>query len=525
MKEFLLLCKIQFLQQINQVRRNKVSATGNIIFTVFIALLFIAVSVIFNIGIYDVMAVTGMLDKFLLVVSSLALILIISTSALRVKGTLYGNKDYNLLKTLPIKNKSIISFKLLDIYVAEVKFSLVFILPALGVLIYHDAYTIYSILGGIELAFLLPILPILFFAVVGLLLSLIFDRMRFSQIITVILNLALIIGIYLLIYLPGNDTQKSNTYIRIYDAVKYVDPVLFISSKGLEGSLLYTFGFLGINILLIIISIVLFALTYDKVNMAIESRTAKKAGHMEYKSSNAFKGLFKIQMRRITSSHNILLNLLMGPVMAVLVMVIMYFSFQNGAEEAGGEVPAISGILATIFLMYPVLLLGITPYSSFSISIEGESFWILKVLPLSTSDIFKSKIIPSLIFSIPGAILAPIVGGFIYDVGYPEIGCAITVYVLYTILFVYLGLLFNLQKANIHYKNETEAIKKGSSAIKCLGFGFIILILMLVLLGVFEYFLSVYYAYIIIDVCLLAGILLIKYFLDKNGERYLKAVF
>ena len=166
MSGFLLLCKNQFLQSINQVRRNKASAVGNLVFTVFLVILFLGISTMFSYGIYDAMSVTNTLDKFLLVVASLALVLIITTSALRIKGTIYGNKDYNLLKTLPIKNKSIIAFKFFDIYIAEVKFSLAFLLPALGILIYYDAYDINTIIGGISLALLLPILPILFFALV-----------------------------------------------------------------------------------------------------------------------------------------------------------------------------------------------------------------------------------------------------------------------------------------------------------------------------------------------------------------------
>ncbi len=525
MSGFLLLCKNQFLQSINQVRRNKASAVGNLVFTVFLVILFLGISTMFSYGIYDAMSVTNTLDKFLLVVASLALVLIITTSALRIKGTIYGNKDYNLLKTLPIKNKSIIAFKFFDIYIAEVKFSLAFLLPALGILIYYDAYDIDTIIGGISLALLLPILPILFFALVGLLLSLVFDRMRFSSIITAVLMLALITGIYLLIYLPSNDVEKSNTYLKLYDAIKHIDPLLLISYKGIDGSILYSLLFIGINALILIASIILLATTYDKVNMAIASRTSKNSGQIMYKSSNTFKGLFNIQMRRIVSSYNILINLLMGPLMAVLCMVIMYFSFRNGAENSGGDPGIISGVVSTIFLTYPVLLLGLTPYSAFSISLEGEAFWMLKVLPIRTSDILKSKIIPSLIFALPGAIIAPIVGGFIYDVSYVEIIFSASLYILYTILFAYLGLLFNLQKANIHYKNETEAIKKGSSTLRCLGIGFIAVIAIMVILGVFKHFDIVYYGYLIIDITLLGLIILVYNILDKNGARYLNAIF
>ena len=523
MKNLFLLFKIKYQSFFNSFNKKNPSSYVSILLGIILSAVIIAFSAYINYSMYLVLNSTNQINSLIPVVSSVSLLLIIMTSITKIKGTLYGSKDYNLLKTMPIKNSTIISYKILDIYLSEIKFTLFALAPTIGVLIYFDSLTAYLCLSAIFSIFLLPIFPILVFGIIGMVLSLIFDRFKYSSIITTILSIGLIAAIYIFIYMPKDDNQMANMYINMLKGFKYVDPFLnnIIDSCN-ENSLSLVLFIIG-NLLILIVSIVLFASTYNKINMAVESRQINKKNNETFEVSSQNKALFKMEMRRIFTSHNVLINVMMGPIMTILVMVIMYLS--SNFSELKETIPNDIDKLRTAFLLFGIIVLGICPYSAFSISLEGESFWILKTIPVDSKIVCKNKIIISIMTTLPFAIIASIVGGFLYGAPIGEIICVIILYGLFCIFSAYLGLYLNLKKANIHYKTEIEAIKKGSSSVKCMLISTLMAIIFISINLVFAIFLNVIYGYLISFLIIIIVIVLIKMDLDKKRDIYFKKIY
>ncbi len=514
MRSFILLCKMNLKQFLNSLNKKSVSTYVSILMAILLTGGIIAFSTYMNYTIYKVLDITGNLNNYISVVSSMALMIIIITSLTKVKGTIYGNKDYNLLKTLPINNKPIIAYKIFSIYVSELKFSLFALAPSIGILIYYNNINVLSCLTVISAMFLIPIAPILVFGLLGLLFSLIFERIKYSAIISSVLSLVLIAALYLLIYIPKSNETASNIYVKLYEICKYVDPLLFLINRSFDGFTSSLVLFVGINVVASILFIIVTSLTYDKINMSIESRSYKKDLNYKYKSKDAAKSIYGNEIKRIISSSNVLVNVLMGPLMACLVTIIFYFSFK-GAEGGMDVLPKI----APIFAVFSVMMFGISPYTAYSISLEGESFWIIKTIPVPSSTIFKQKIKAALVFTLPMATIAPIVAIFLYKLSIPIAVLLVLIYISFNVFSCIAGLLFNLEKANIHFKNEIEAIKKGSSSLKMLFtsfLGIVVFILIIIFIGI-KFNMIIAYS-LILFICIVAIIVSI-FLLNKYGEK------
>lgn len=516
MRDFILLIKMNIIQILNSFKekKNKKLSLGVTYFI--IAVLFIFISFYYNYEIHRVLKIIGDLDKYLGVSSSVALIFIMVTSITKVKGSFYGNKDYNLLKTMPIKKSAIISYKIFMVYVTELAFAMLFIIPNVIFTIYYGEITSLYMLTSLANILFTPLLPILLFGIIGLFLSLVFDKFKYSSIITSLLMIGFIVGIYAMIYIPSED-QLGNMYVSLYNGLSKINPLMRMLKEASCGDAKSLVIFVSFNVIFALFTIILFSTTYNYINMKIDSRTYRKTKNVEYKSGTVNKALFKTELRRIMTSHNILINVLMGPIMSVFVIVIMYFSLQqdkNIINEVKNVLPIIS-----------VMIIGICPYTSFSISAEGEQFWILKVIPVSTKTIFKNKIFVSCIFSIPFAIIAAIVTYFIFKVNLIIMTLLAITFVLADILAIYFGLYQNLKKGQIHYKNELEAIKKGSSTLIMLGIFTLLYIIYEIILVVTKIFLSVYLGYAAIILIQIILIFVAINLLNKNGQKLFDAIY
>jgi ABC-2 type transport system permease protein len=131
MSELITLIKTNFLIGLNSFRtQNNSQKIGSSAVTVILGALGIFLSVYGNITLYNLYK-EAPVPMFALIVMCVALLLIMFTSFMKVKGTLFGSKDYEMLKALPIKKSSILTAKLVDIYFSEFKFSLLALLPTL----------------------------------------------------------------------------------------------------------------------------------------------------------------------------------------------------------------------------------------------------------------------------------------------------------------------------------------------------------------------------------------------------------
>lgn len=514
MNNFILLQKIRIREFLNSLSKKKALSTTTLALMVLLLLgVFIFLSISFNYSIYYALKVTDNLDIYYPTMASLSLLIIIITAVTNLKGTIYNSNDYMMLKCLPIKKSSIVISKIVSLYLSEIKFSIIFLSPAIYfVSRYSDCS---GVIAALLIMFLLPFIPILVFGIITVLFGLLFEKNKFSSIIITLLSIGLIAGIYILIYLP-NDETKNLVYTKMYVAFKYIFPPVILIKKAVLGEIVPLIYFACINILVFIVTCFCIVFTFDRINMASESRHKNNKTLTYGISKSVDKTFLKKEISRILSSTNVLINTLMGPVMSVLVIVLMMFS---SGKAAGSEAEQIRLVMGSISLLMGIYMYGITPYTSFAISLEKDNLWIVKTAPIEPKTFFKSKIIAAYIFTMPFSIATGIVVTFVYKLPIYTYVLNPLIIILYIMFITKVALIFNLLKPHLTYNTEMEVIKKGSSSIKCLFATTLAIILIGVSIIPFMYHIKyLYFGYIIVILLELVAIYIINNILQRKGN-------
>ena len=129
---------------------------------------------------------------------------------------------------------------------------------------------------------------------------------------------------------------------------------------------------------------------------------------------------------------------------------INYFTKINGFNEI---------IKNNIFLVFSILCV-LSSTTNSAISLEGKSFWILKMLPVSLDKIFISKIMVNLTILIPTIIIGGTFFGIILHLSFIEFLFIYLTPLAYGIFASVNGLLLNITFPRFDYESEVRVIKQ-----------------------------------------------------------------
>jgi len=251
-------------------------------------------------------------------------------------------------------------------------------------------------------------------------------------------------------FLSGN----TDGIINVSGAIYF--PYYLLSKAIKEGNVLYFLAFGAINLLPIGLLAALCSKYYVKL-VSFFSRSPKTR-KFEYKQATSAKlmiVLLKKELKRLFFSTNYLINSCIGPLILIVLAII---NMVNGAIS--GMLGAPVTVVAMLYISFTVLL---NSPLAVSISLEGESFWIYKSIPVSPADIIRAKLLMQLIIFLP----LSFVGTILMCIALKAFALDIVVLLLFTVVInvfgAVLGMTVGLKKYNLHYTNELQVVKQSSA--------------------------------------------------------------
>lgn len=454
------------LRETLDLRKFKENKTRSISFISFILLmgsLFIALSSYVSytmVSLYDY-ANINLVYPFIMA-SSIASILCFSTSIFKVKSIFVG-KDYDLLRSMPIRKGYIIASKLVSLYLIELLYAAIIAIPNL-ILCFSYSNDISFIWMGIIVTILIPAVPIILAALFSLFISLVADRYRFGGVINILLYLLLLVGIFFISFTTSYSSSSEeidiSSLINMADNMSWINPTLYFVKNAFTSNILYFIGFIAVNIIALIIAISFIALLYDKVYHVINSFKADyKYERKKLAVEGQLKALFIHEIKRFFKSKYYMLNSMSSGICALIFagMLGYLFSPWSGMLESGDlENIRKVAFLGTLFIIFGI---GISTPASCSISIEGSSFWILKTNPICYKTMAKAKILASVAILGSCSLLSSLIMIIMIQ---PTIFSSILIVLIpfvFVVLSSILGLTINLSFPKLKWKNEQECVK------------------------------------------------------------------
>lgn len=433
------------------------------------------------------------------------------------KAKLYEAKDNELLLSMPIPPKYILLSRAISLYAFILLFQALVFVPTLLVYFITVGFSALTLVFGVLSLIVLTLGTTALCCLLGFLIAWLTSRLPMKNLTTIILTVGFLIGYFLLV---SEITEGLSYLVANGDKVsKIMETALFPFSafgKGVAGNPWFFLAFLGIFGAVFALVYALVSCTYLRV--ATRNRGEKKAkfkGDVGVKRSAKF-ALLKKEVLRFIKSPVYVLNASMGTLIAVIFAV---FSLFDGMGGLFGTDAFSSQLLLLMTTLFVCVFAGMNTITACSVSLEGDSIWVVRSLPVSAWDVLKAKIGLHCIVSGAPLLLVGTLLGIGVGLDAWQILLVLLASVAYTVFFGGFGLMLNLKFPNLKWTNETVAVKQGVATMIAMFGGWGILLLpVLAYLAIGEYFVA--WAYVLLWVGIMACISVgLFVWLKKRGAR------
>lgn len=486
MDELLVLLKANMLQSLglNKLFRSKVkSEKARIALLATILLIggvlafLIAFSYMF--GLAQLLHSIGAFQYYLAFAVIIAWIVIFFSCLYMMPGYLLAFKDFNFLMALPVKPTAILLSKMLFLYLIHYIMSLLIAIPVVVIDgIETNANLLFYVLAFI-MTFFIPLLPMMIGAFVSFLLGKIATKFRSYNMVLLIGSFGLLLAIFASSwFINANSATHQATLLPIIQKTVYILIPSALFMQGLQnlhvGDLLL---FVGISIVPFVLFTALFSKGFMSINAQMtETYKADTYQMTALKTRGVFHALFRKELRSYFGSYIYVLNTWFGMVLLTFFTILTPIVGSDLLKQVKG-ISSVANMELPIFIAMFTVPVCLSCTTNCAISIEGQTYWITKSLPIDTLSIFKSKIAVNLFMIIPLLVIDTVIVGVTFHLSLGSFSLLLAVPSLYALLIASSGLLINLYNPKLIWDSKAVVVKQSSSVMFSLLFGFGVVLL------------------------------------------------
>lgn len=417
----------------------------------------------------------GMLHLFLPMAMAVASMIGLFTTIYKTNGTLFGYRDYDLLMALPVKSGTIVLSRVLVLYTVNFVFTMMVLLPA-GVI-----YQIFAkpgllfFLVYLPLLLVVPLIPIVAAAILGSLIMVISSRFRSSRVISLVLTLALVVGIVVLSTGSGQMSMEdlANMSAMLMGTINRIYPL-----AGLFGAAVCDFNvwailaFAGLSIGVFLAFGVVLGRYYKRINTALTAHGTRSDYKVtSLRTATPASALYRREFKRYFASSIYVMNTIIGEILLLVACAALAVMGANRLEELL-ELPGFAAQLGAFAPLFMSVMLTMVSTTSASISMEGKTLWLVRSLPVSTEEVFKSKLKVSLTLQLPASLLSSAILAVVLRPSLPVCLLLFLTPVVYSCFITVAGLWANLKFPNFTWTTETTAVKQSAAVMVSMLAGF-----------------------------------------------------
>ena len=420
----------------------------------YIAVLFIVMIVYMaiNIGSFSVTTTINLMHAELVEyvyasLLSLTSIVLITLLLFTLNALLFEGNDYEMLQSLPVSQRDIIASKLLIVYIFSFCFACVMMLPGMVVHVLSTHAYIQFVFGIVSLVFV-PVMPIGIAIIFGVGILYVASFAKHTTVLKILLSvllfIGLMIGIYLLQSVDGLSTVMGLQMLRIYPP-----SLIFLKSNILYACMSF------------VVSMLIFYMLTWKYEVLHKLSTKHRVIYHDatFKHHSVFHALYQKELKRFFGSYLAVINqgfgvimLVTGSVLLVLVPPTILFSMLKVSQIPVNVVDYIPLVIAG--------MLAFTFPSASSLSLEGKNLWIIQTAPIKMKDIIFSKISVTLSLHLIGYVCAIIAVFLRFSLSVEQMIAVLLIPLAYSIFTAILGFALDYRFANYSWDNEVVPIKQ-----------------------------------------------------------------
>lgn len=457
---------------INTVRHSKDSSDRKKSAIMGVALLLVLVSIAFSIVSIVYSAIQeNLLEPIPGYIIAFACLLTMVFDIFKTGGTLFNKNHENIVFSIPIDRKTIVISRILKMYLEDIMFMFFIFASGFGTYAIMLKPDLIFYLMVFVLLFVSPLLPMAIAIIVGVFFSWLFARFKFKNMLSIVMMTSTtILSIFLIIKIAVKSITESEVSQEVLDA-QFADKLSSsMTSMAAKFPPAQWFGeamnnanilnFILISVLFIV-SIVLVSAAiiklFDVLYIAIYA--VKNNNHYkitELKGESMMISMVKKEFKRYFSSSVYVTNTLVTPIIASSVCVALYYI---GIDTIASKIPFDIPLVDVAPFVLNLLLCMMVP-SSVSISMEGDTWWIINTLPVKSKDILNAKILMSLLLFAPFLLISEI---FLFLAFSPTLVDGLFLILIPVCLLIFscvIGVKINLWFPEFNWEDEVEVVKR-----------------------------------------------------------------
>lgn len=405
------------------------------------------------------------------------------------QGILFDAKDNDLLFSLPIKKRTIITARLIKMYIFQFIYNLIFILPALVIYIYLESPAFNFYFLSLIMMALVPIIPTIIACFIGALIKNVSIKFKAKKTVQIILTFALFLGIY---FLSLNSNNWLNAIVKnatsINDVItKIYYPIGAYINLIQHFDLLIFMKLLLINFIPLIIFILILNKSYFKtISRTKESSLVNNNTKLKFRKKSIIKALVLKEAKKYFSSPVYIFNTMFGLLLMIIFTIAICVNFKGTMSImlnlSNKDLVFLVSIVPKVYYCIIILLTFMTSITSSSISIEGKSFNISKSLPISIEKSIAAKIIFSCLIMIPIILICNLIFFINFKVKILDFLAIFLISFIAPFISSCLGLIINLKYPKMNFTSDTEVVKQSMSSIISVLLG---ILMAMALIGMF----------------------------------------
>lgn len=378
---------------------------------------------------------------------------------------LFGSKDYDLLRSLPISRIALISSKLLSFLALQYFYELFLLIPAVVLYGLFTSQTLVYYLGGLGMFLVLPMPTVILSALFSVIIGYVSSHFKYKNLVNNIMMMLFILLVFFGSFMIQSFVGSSVDVLEIIHNMQVYLPFSGLMVKGmLEGSVIsYLIGLLC-NVVPFVLFVIFFAKSFTEINSRLRKSYREKNFKLtEIKQGSSFQALFMKEVRRYFSCGIYVMNTAFGPVIMLIGTVIAIFSKEGMMEILRELPPELTSQLSVALALCLIFLIMMSCTTNSSISLEGKHLWIVKTLPVSYEEIFASKIAVNLAIVSPASMLSVILLSFVFSLNIFEALLLLVLCLAASMFTACFGLIINLNFPRFDWVSEAVVVKQSMS--------------------------------------------------------------
>lgn len=472
---------------------------------------------------YELGGILKKLNALELLISSSILsttLFAITMNTIKIPGYLFSFKDYDMLMSLPVKSSTVLTSKMIFIYLSNFMVSVVIGVPMLIVYgIKTSGGVLYYSIVAIT-TFFIPLIPIVVGALFAYLLGIISTKFRSTNVILLLgsflLFIIILIGSTMLGQINTEQLQNSIPTVNILNDILFWTKIYVSALK--DNSLFFMIAFVFISLITFGIFIAIFSKGFKSINAKMsEKYKASNYKMKSLKASTLMKALYIKELKFYFSSYIYVMNTAIGMLMMTLFSLSMAF-FGKDTVSKVLEIPMADAYVSLIVVLMFYFCIGLTNPTATSVSLEGKSLWIIKSLPIKVENILWSKILMNMTLTVPVLVINIIIVALTFKMNIEAIIATFSVSILYCLLSPIIGILINLYFPKLEWTTQVSVVKQSASVIVAILANFAVIGIIVALFAIIQPNNTNLFLSIISIILLIVNVILIK-ILNTTGVR------